>query len=464
MAILAVMMSLLQAADPAPATADSRSAALTPYRIEAWIDLQPHPALIALAGGTVKQQVQQSLQRIVGQAWQIEIKDAPVSFRAGLPDPTTLPNKASLDKLFIAQATWNSAQGRIDWRTQEYDFASRDWSPPLMQLSDAERPIARGLAEAWLASFRPTAEIVGKSKAMGEISVRGSQRISRASGWQIVGPGTVFQIFRQKADLTDSPASVPWSYLIFNQDNQDQSNRLIQKVEIASLFRDPLTRRSRTKIKLWAMAIPEHGPTETLVTFLSRQDERPIAGFEVAIRPWKQPATYSIGNTNYRGERLVRWPEGDSIPTARVGEVLLLSGSTIVATFPLVPGAPDRIIAQASIDPLLTEIAGQMLSIQEEIVDHSARRRILERQLRKAASDEQLEQTRAIAQKINDLPNRTFFKEKLDKLRSEANQRSKTLKQPRLGSGVNRLFLQTDRLVENIPQEQLIIETAPESP
>ncbi|MBY0585731.1 hypothetical protein K2X85_01055 [bacterium] len=444
------------AAPPSP-----RPAALDAYQVEGWIVVEPHPALSPMILGRLRSDVQGIISRTVGEAWQGSFLMGPATLRHRLPDQPVSLEEKKLDKLLIARIRWDARRRGTNIRVQEYDFAAKLWGAEVTRQIDSERSLAEGVVDGWLACFRATAQIVGKTRGIGEISVRGSSLVSGSSSWKMLSDRTVFEIFRQKEDNSDEPTTIPWSYLMADAVRDGSGDRIVVPVEIASLFRDPLTRRSRSKIKLWAMAIPEEIPAETRVTFQTRPGNRPIVGYEVAIKPWRQSATYSMGTTNFRGEQIVTVPEDPRNGTSRVVEVLLLSGATVIARFPLVPGSPAKLTAQAPIDPLLAEISGRMLSVQEEIVDQSARRKILEWRLKKAASQDELEKTKALAVEINDLPTRSSFQDRVNKIREEADNRSKELKQPRLGLAVSRLFLQTDRLIESIPQEKLVIDVTP---
>jgi hypothetical protein len=454
--------SLVSAADSAPSVPVPRLAAQIPYVVEGWIDVEPHPAISSPMVERWKADLMASAQRLLGEAWDLALVDAPVSVRRQLPDAPKARREGTVDKIFVARLRWIDRSSSIELVSDEYDLSTRTWGGSNQQVVSSDRRVGDAILESWLESFRPLAEIVGRSRGRGEISLKGEALISKASGIRFGRSGQVFSIYRQLADGSDPPAAVAWSYLILKPASTD-STKLVESTEIASLFRDPLTKRSRQKIKLWGMGIAQADRGETQVTFRTRPGDRPIVGYEVAIKPWGDPATYSIGTTNYRGEIDIRFPDGVARGESSVCEVLLLSGSTVVARFPLVPGSPKELLAQASIDPLLAEISGTMMAMQEEIVDQSARRKILELRLKKAASENLLDKTKEIAQSINEIPRRTSFQQRLDKVKEQVAVRSKELKQNRIGSNVNRLFLQTERLIQAVPQDEVVIETTTET-
>ncbi len=460
--LLLWMLSTIGTADAAPSTPTPRLAAQIPYVVEGWIDIEPHPAISPQISQRWKADLATSARRLLGEAWNLELVDAPVSIRRQLPSTPKPTRDGTVDKIFVARLRWNDLASAIELVSDEYDLSTRTWGGSSRRVISLDRRVGDAIVEAWLRSFRPLAEIVGRSRGKGEISLKGEALVSKASGIHFGRPGQVYTIYRQLADGSDVPTPVAWSYLILKPVSAD-TPRLVESTEIASLFRDPLTKRSRQKIKLWALGIAEADHGETQLTFQTRPGNRPVAGYEVAIKPWGEPATYSIGTTNYRGEINIRFPDGVAPGESAVCEVLLLSGSTVVARFPLVPGSPKFLLAQASIDPLLAEISGTMMAMQEEIVDQSARRKILELRLRKAASENLLDKTKEIAESINAIPRRANFQERLDKVKEQVTARSKELKQNRIGSNVNRLFMQTERLIQAVPQDEVIIETTTET-
>jgi hypothetical protein len=457
------------AADPAStakviARSDSpASAALEPYRVRAWIDFEPHPIFSPAVIRHIRADAIDHVHQILGKAWTIEWVDPPPSARAHLPNPPMAPGTPAPDKLLVARWRFDYSTGSIHLRTNEFDTRSETWGPDRFSRLDPDLPLGPALLRDWLAIFRPHAEIVGKTRGRAEVSVRGSALVSRIADFRWAPPGRVLIIYRQRADGSDRPTLVPWSYLIVPSESVEKTQpRLVEPVEVASLLRDPLTGRSRQRMKYWALALPAEFPAETRITFRTRPDDRPIAGYEVAMKPWGEPSLYTVGATDHRGELTVRFPQGVSAGKSKVAEILLLSGSTVLARFPLVPGAPKELLAQASVDPLLAEISGAMLSIQEEIVDQAARRKIVEIRLKKAAGANDLEKTQALADQINGMPHRPVFQQRVDLLRENVIARSKELKQSRLSSHVNRLFLQTERLLQSVPADKLVIETTTE--
>lgn len=444
------LWALALAAD-APAAARPLEAS-RPYVVHATLDL---PDTGAPSG--LREDLERSLQRlsqqVLGRAWTLDFPEAQAN-----PEISP-PIKEPGEKWFWIQLRRSRRLPAWEIEAREYDALVGAWGPAATRSLRRDGDLDSEVLGAMLDAFRPVARVVGRERGVGELDLVGSIRLSQSSGQSIVSAGTPFQIVRQHLEEENRMEIVPWSYLTLLPEDAGGSPRITRRAEIVSVFRDPLTRRSRKKIELWGIACPPASPDHTVVTFLNRADDRPIVGYEVAVRLRGQPATFTLGATDDQGRANIgRLERGSTRANSRVLDVMLKSGQTVVARFPLVPGTPAELTAKASTDPLLAEVAGATLALQEEVVDLAARRKIMELRLEKAAQEEQLEAARHWVDEINAMPNRVVLAERLEEIRSWSEQRSKDLKQKSVGPDVQRLLAQTERLLEAVPKDKLAVE------
>jgi hypothetical protein len=114
----------------------------------------------------------------------------------------------------------------------------------------------------------------------------------------------------------------------------------------------------------------------------------------------------------------------------------------------MVPGVQKELTVRARLDPLLTDLSGQILALQDEVVDVVARRSLLQRQLEKHAEKQEIDQAKKIAETINKLPDKTRFEEKLEAIKSSTEERARIANRTNLGPAIDRMFMQTDLLVQ----------------
>jgi hypothetical protein len=437
------------------AEASPPSDALVPYRMSMRVAATGATGIAGPWWDDLRTGLHHAARRVRGEAWQLTI-DA-VSIEALNKNPS---NGEKADKVYAVRLDRPLGSAQLLATVREYDAILQAWGPPWQRSLATGETLPESLFALVDRAHRPVARVLGRQQGQVEISLRASALLPQSSGAQPAADGLPMTIVRLLGEPDALERSVVnFSYLVYRA--PATSGSFTQRADTVSVFRDPTTRRSRKRMEIWAVGSPVSPSGRTELEFRTLTGDRPIAGYEVAVRPAGQTSIYSLGSTDHRGRATVRAEQVLSTLSkpAPLVDVLLLSGQTVVARFPLVPGAPEILLAKASIDPILPAVSGQILALQEEVVDISARRKLLELRLRRAAGENQLERTKAIADEINALPNRAVFEEKLASIRKSVDDQSKTAKQASLGSQVKRLFLQTERLLNQVPQEKVVIET-----
>jgi hypothetical protein len=441
------------------------SEAARPYRVALFLAHDVAPALPASSMRDLAVDLSTAAARLLGECWRLEIRLSPNL--AGLPDPAFAETKEGPpDKLLLVRLDARPGPDPPTAVVREFDALMGEWGPPCTAALRRDPELPMQVLRLCLRAFRPTAEIVGKEKGRARLSVRGAARIPQTSDVVLLGRREPLKILRIAADKPNEPEVVPWSYLVLRAES-DSARRFSVEADVVSLFRDPLTRRSRTPIRLAAIACRIGDETTTLVEFRTRPDDRPIVGYEVAARVLGQAGFASLGSTDYSGRIAVSAPtsSGRASRDARVVEVHLRSGDLVLARFPMVPGDRPLLVAQTSIDPLLPETAGRVVAFQESLVDLAAQRKLLELRYQRAAADSNLPRMKEIVERLNALPDREEARRRLAELEESAKARSLELGQRSLGLNLRRLFAQSQALVErSVPDGKYQIQAAEDAP
>ncbi|MFO0948032.1 MAG: hypothetical protein U1D30_19270 [Planctomycetota bacterium] len=224
--------------------------------------------------------------------------------------------------------------------------------------------------------------------------------------------------------------------------------------------------------RIIAIACSNRDEESTLVKFVTGKEERPVVGYQVTVKPQDQSADVTLGNTDHDGAIAIRPvylsnERPDAFRPPRVLEVSLRSGRLVLSRFPLIPGEKNQVVVRVRIDPLLTDVSGQILALQDEVVDVVARRTLLQRQLTRLAEKQDAAGAKAIGDTINRLPDKAHFEARLKEIKSRTEAKSKAENRPSMGSNINRLFLQTENLVTNYFQGDKVtieVELAPGEP
>lgn len=454
-----IVLSSLHFVGQATTTTETEVSETKPYRIALWLDFEDHPRFLENYRAAIRSEIATLSRRLMGEAWQLELGESPQGLSIDNPPPPEQLDayRAKFDK--ILWLVINAGHDRFDYgrssvpiRAREYDFQFAEWSPLVTQDVSAGPTLARSLFEMAYRQFRPIAVFTGRATSKSiEATLRGQSLMPQGGPMPLVTPGTPFRIIRELTDKDDKiiRTEIPWSYLIYRgPDTYGQQSRF----DIVSGLRNPLAQRSRRRSRVLGIACSHFPDATTTIQFVAGKENRPIVGFEVVARPQDQSAEINVGNTDYEGRirlRPIQLSTERAMPAhARVLEVSLLAGRSILARFPIVPGVQKELTVRARLDPLLTDLSGQILALQDEVVDVVARRSLLQRQLEKHAEKQEIDQAKKIAETINKLPDKTRFEEKLEAIKSSTEERARIANRTNLGPAIDRMFMQTDLLVQ----------------
>lgn len=435
-----------------------------PYHVAIWLERHDLTSHQTIERTEFERALGRSMNRLLGDAWKATFELPSIAFSSNVVPTLTRENAQSIDKIFHIIISPSDASGTRNVSLREFDRIVSNWTPTFESELFPDGDSAEEILRAMLTSFRPVAKILGRERGKVELSLRAQTLLPKSAAYRFATPGTPFIIVRTSTDSQKAPEVVPWSYLIDRTPSSDMRS-LTTLSEIVSVFRNPVAGGDDATGKLYAVACTRPPEARTIVHFQNKETDRPIVGYDVAVRAIGQQSMISIGTTDVRGEVAVTPVEfmttGNSTP---VIDVLLRSGQTVIARVPIVPGTPPECTVPIMLDPLLPEVAGKITSLQEDVIDIVAKRKVLERRLRKAEETKNTPLAQNIVDKLNAMPNRVTFAKELNTVRQTTDARSKELKQTSLGLNVKRLFSQTEFLLNTLPKDPVALKTIKSQP
>lgn len=434
-----------------------------PYQVAIWLERRDVTSQDEIERTQFERALEQSMNRVVGHAWQTKFERYSIPFNSSVVPKLTRDDVPPLDKIFHVVVFPRDASGSRRVSLREFDRIVSNWTSTFENELSPDGDSAEELLRAILTSFRPVAKIVGRERGKVEMSLRGETLLPVSASYHFALPGMPFIIARTSADSQKASEIVPWSYLIYRTPSSGTHSQTALS-EVVSVFRNPVAEADGAA-KLFAVACAREPEGRTIVRFQNKGTDRPIVGYDVAVRAIGQQSMISIGTTDSQGAITVTPKKFLSVGNETSAfDVLLRSGQTVIARLPIVPGTPPECTVPIMLDPLLPEVAGKITSLQEDVLDVVAKRKVLERRLQKAEETKNTPLAQNIVDKLNSMPNRLTFANELDAVRKSTDARSKELKQASLGLNVKRLLHQTEFLLNSLPKDPVALKSTKPRP
>ncbi|MBX9655038.1 hypothetical protein K2Y11_15605 [bacterium] len=463
--LLAVTLSAAITGRSESSAADvERPESARPYQIVIWLERRDVTSRDETERTQFERALERSMNRVLGNAWKTTFERHSIPFNSSMVPEVTRDNAPPLDKIFHIVVFPRDASGSRKVSLREFDRIVSNWTSIFESVLSPDGDSAEELLRSILTSFRPVAKILGRERGKVEMSLRGETLLPVSATYRFATPGMPFVIARTSTDAKKASEIVPWSYLIYRPPSSG-TRSLTALSEVASVFRNPIAGGDDAEIKLYAVACAQEPAARTIVYFQNKGTDRPIVGYDVAVRALGRQSMISIGTTDAHGDisvTPVQFLTGEN--ATPVIDVLLRSGQTVIARLPIVPGTPPECTVPIMLDPLLPEVAGKITSLQEDVLDVVAKRKVLERRLRKAEETKNTPLAQNIVDKLNGMPNRLTFAKELDAVRQSTDSRSKELKQTSLGLNVKRLFSQTEFLLNSLPKDPVALKSTKTKP
>lgn len=395
----------------------------------------------------------------VGELWELAIEfsaessaaQAVALFESQYRNPP--PEWNQFDKVFLAVLRQNPAELQV----QEFDVTTR-WAGR-RQTYTIDYPVktADVLWQALTENFSPLAKLETASPSSATLRIKGSEifipsgsaaHLSNFVTKTVLQRGVLlsFVAFRNPDGKTGGVSPVPHTVLLAEE--YEQSSDLLRCTVRSSLPGSLMVRR-RGLTEIFALALP----TPKTPTLLQIQPPRQDGAEEKSKEPMPQTLPIydvleivpggselkRVGQTHTDGSFLLEAHE-----TYQVRTIILRSGRSVLAKFPVVRGLEEKMFVSIPDDSVRLEAESVLLGLQEEIIDTVARRRLLAQKLAKVqetGDDKQIRETRTELAKLKDAAR---FMVELDQFQLRFHS-----VEPLVQRRINRLFNDTRKAVQS---------------
>lgn len=382
----------------------------SPYEIRVWVTLEPVPALTQPWSDRLPIQLESTLHRAVGVAWNMRIQPAPKALQRDLRERMSeLTTEAVVahdadvldaDKLLLLAVTVRL--NRLVVQVRELDCWTRRWGPTVRRPVSQPSRVALEAARALLDSFTPLVRIEKVQDKIARVRPRAAFLIAAADSPLALPPGTLLRPIVRRDDRFGKPKpggvrALPWTVLEVLPEPGDHGQLACR---IHTGVTQPLRSRRSFRIQQLALRIhPRDMPTQLRLVTRARLD-RPLAGYDIVARDDESSRPTLIGRSDWRG--VVPVPPG---PTP-LRILYVKNGDQVLARLPLVPGEQETATVLLPDDAPRLEAEGFVIGVQEQLIDLMVRRTVLIMRIRQRIEDGQLDEAAQLIVQLQSLPTR----------------------------------------------------------
>ena len=347
---------------------------LLPYDVKILVAFDPRPPLTPRLRDELLACLTERLDATVGASWNVSIELAPPALRgrllrnidAILPDQAPVP-KTPVDKVLLVAVRCVPDGLEIDAR--DFDVRTHTLSSSVTRPVSQIGVLSDAMLDAVLAAFAPLA-IIDSSKG-NEVVLRpkASALPPRDPNLSFIHPGDVFRPIRRLNDKEGNlrkAEPVAWTFLTVDKVLSGET-----VCQLHSGIRSALLNRRGRRVESPGPAGDTHRSLDRTDAQVADRAVRAAVGATTSIpacRAKRPPAAW--GEPIAAASFVV--PPGEHI----IRVLLIKNGREPLARMPMVPGLEPEMTTEIAKDDLRLWADGFIYSLQEELVDIVARRRI----------------------------------------------------------------------------------------
>ncbi|MBN1395374.1 MAG: hypothetical protein JW959_10155 [Pirellulales bacterium] len=407
--VFGLLLTAALAPSPAAVADDSAVWQMTPYEAQILLAFEQRPPITAELREELRRTLAERIDATIGASWNVKILSAPPELRAAMvhdfeglqakqiPLPYPPPDKVLTMSVICAP------DGLVV-KCRDFDAHTRTLSSPVRLKVGQIGALGDASLDALLTAFSPLARVESADRRTGKAVLR-----LKASGLPPRDPNLSFfhehDVFQPIHRYNDREGNlkkaepVPWNF--FTVEKSDPEATICQ---LHSGLTASLTKRGR-RVESLALRVVPTGDS-TLLTLKSRTDpDRPLFGYQIFSRdPYADKVDVTLlGRTDRRGQFVVP-------PSDRVLRIILVkNGREPLARMPMVPGMEAEMTTEIANDDLRLWAEGFIYSLQEELVDIVARRKIYDALIRARIDSGNLEQAEKMLEELKKLPDNEKF-------------------------------------------------------
>jgi len=432
---------------------------LRPYRVLISVGFAPEASFTPRFRQQVRDEMARIADRTFYQMWDCRMEENTWLTPANADGLSRVTSEVSLkrlgevdyDKVFLL--TVQLAGSRQLVAVREWDAATRELGP----IFDEETPVRRRMAEhamsAVARAFRPVLSIESSEDTTATLRLRAGAFPPPDPAAEQLRPGDVLQAFLKSRDFDGNVGRIQllrWTYLVVDDVQGDRVT-----CTVASRLRAPL-RGARRRVESLALATRVAHEATRLKLVLSSNTKRPLVGHQVrvleSILPEREaPRPSELFVTDRRGTvMLQRRSEG------RLVWIYVLSGNSLLAKFPYVPGSEVQQTLGLSDDSIRLRVEGELDLLQGDLIDLVAKRAQHILLARKLADLDQWERVDEQLSLLRKLPNVGQFRQRLSTIRVPAIEAVRADKNSLAESRITKICTRMSELIDRYVDDDKI--------
>jgi hypothetical protein len=432
-----------------PAQAMAQQAwAVSPYRVRAWLALEPVPELDSSWDTEITQAITRSAEATFGAAWELKVELAPEGISSLLVadvDQMTVETLQSIDegimdasdKLMLIAVSVE--RGGYQIRVRELDCKTHSWSATRRRLLRQSKRLAGSCAEEVMEAFTPVGLIARSVDGKVEVNMRAGLLTGGADVDRLIPPkdsilrGVIRKNDRLGKLTKNGLQPIPWTLL------RIESNAYGTVVcNTVSGLKNPFRSRSSRQIEKLALLVrPAYASTKLRLQAKGETDKS-LAGYDIYYRLPDEKSTTFIDRSDWRGEIAV--PRSDDQP---IKIMYVKNGGRLLARLPIVPGFEQFATADIVDDSKRLEAEGFLKGIQEQMIEVRARQQVYGIRIRKAITDKKLEKAETLLDELSNLQTRDDLMEKMRNRQTDLTSDNRAIR-----SRIDKMFIDTRTLLQ----------------
>ena len=401
-----------------PHNAIAQNWSTNPYKVKVWLAVQNAPEVQSVGTDRIAAAVARHSEGIFGAAWNLTVSESPPSLAPALARDVAWPTFDTIaaadetieesDKLYLVGASLD--RGAIQVQVRELDLRSRQWRAVASKRIRQSSRLDEAIAESVIDSFTPIG-LIGRSKDdRVVVTMKAGLLTGNAIINRILPPaGTILTGVTRRSDrlgkvVENGIIPIPWTLL--RVESQDQKSGTIE-CSIVSGMKSPLRARSSRQVERIGMVVESGNPSSVLRLHKRGDEAESLAGYDVYYRLPDEKNTTFIGRTDWQGQIEIPKDEHD------IKIMYVKNGGRILARLPIVPGYQTQVSAPLADDSRRLEAEGFLKGIQEQMVEITARRRVLALRIRKAIEDRRFEKAEELLDEMRGLQTRDDLNRKM---------------------------------------------------
>ena len=436
-----------------------------PYKIRAWLALDPHARVDARGREALVSGWRRMVSRFVGAPWDLEIVDGDGPLATTSLDDVTpemvIPEAKGFDKAWLIRV--EPEGGGLAFAGREFDAATAQIGLLGRRSAPVPADSPRALLQLCLDIFAPSAEIAEGVSGKQKLRVQGALLPAADPIGRVAAVGSIFRptrIFYKPDGGIQLVTPIKKTYL-----RVESMTNGVATCAIETAFRNPFTTKTVGKAKMVAVGLkPAWIPTK--IRFLlsaadspaipgTKPEPRPAAGYDVIAIPQPSGSPRPVGTTDREGRIVLEPGFSDGL----VNLQLVAAGVEPLIEFPVMPGeqVEENVIGNVDAMPVTVKAETEINGLRDEIVDLIAVRHRLESRLkaRAEADTPDWEDVKRLLGEFRMLPARDLYSNRLEKLDADLNAEQQQDKRRRIRSRtVQRLFDDTQALMDRYLQDE----------